>query len=91
MQQWLGDVKEKQEVFSSLEEEMQRAQAVCKHLFELHNERSLDLERHQEKAVQLKDRWRNIQTQIETRSVILLIPSFFLIRIFRFRFEEIVI
>ncbi|XP_032901169.1 microtubule-actin cross-linking factor 1 isoform X9 [Amblyraja radiata] len=67
LQQWLGDVKEKQEVFSSLEEEMQRAQAVCKHLFELHNERSLDLERHQEKAVQLKDRWRNIQTQIETR------------------------
>ncbi|XP_078279424.1 microtubule-actin cross-linking factor 1 isoform X11 [Rhinoraja longicauda] len=67
LQQWLGDVKDKQEVFSSLEEEMQRAQAVCKHLFELHNERSLDLERHQEKAVQLKDRWRNIQTQIETR------------------------
>ncbi|XP_051892499.1 microtubule-actin cross-linking factor 1 isoform X16 [Pristis pectinata] len=67
LQQWLSDVTDKQEVFSSLEEEMQRAQMVCKHLFEMHSERSLDLERYQEKAVQLKDRWRNVQTQIETR------------------------
>ncbi|XP_072103464.1 microtubule-actin cross-linking factor 1 isoform X16 [Mobula birostris] len=67
LQQWLSDVTEKHEVFSSLEEEMQRAQTVCKHLFELHGERSLDLERYQEKVVQLKDRWRNIQTQIANR------------------------
>ncbi|XP_062889796.1 microtubule-actin cross-linking factor 1 isoform X22 [Mobula hypostoma] len=67
LQQWLSDVTEKHEVFYSLEEEMQRAQTVCKHLFELHGERSLDLERYQEKVVQLKDRWRNIQTQIANR------------------------
>ncbi|XP_072890565.1 microtubule-actin cross-linking factor 1 isoform X2 [Hemitrygon akajei] len=67
LQQWLSDVTEKHEVFSSLEEEMRRAQTVCKHLFELHGERSLDLERYQEKVAQLKDRWRNIQTQIANR------------------------
>ncbi|XP_069751825.1 microtubule-actin cross-linking factor 1 isoform X3 [Narcine bancroftii] len=67
LQQWLGDVTDKQRLFSSLEVEMQRAQTVSKHLFELHNERSMDLERYQDKVVQLKDRWQNVQTQIKTR------------------------
>ncbi|XP_059510258.1 microtubule-actin cross-linking factor 1 isoform X5 [Stegostoma tigrinum] len=67
LQQWLHDVNDKQDVFSSLDEEMQQANAVGEHLFQLHNERNLDLERYQEKAVQLKDRWRNIRSQIETR------------------------
>ncbi|XP_067867361.1 LOW QUALITY PROTEIN: microtubule-actin cross-linking factor 1-like [Heterodontus francisci] len=65
LQQWLHDVNEKQDVFSSLEEEMQRANAAGEHLFHLHNER--DLERYQERAAQLKDRWQNVRTQIETR------------------------
>ncbi|XP_078423163.1 microtubule-actin cross-linking factor 1-like isoform X1 [Cetorhinus maximus] len=67
LQQWLHDVNDKQDVFSSLEEEMQQANAVGEHLFQLHNERNLDLERYQERAAQLKDRWRNIRSQIETR------------------------
>ncbi|XP_041069007.1 microtubule-actin cross-linking factor 1 isoform X4 [Carcharodon carcharias] len=67
LQQWLHDVNDKQDLFSSLEEEMQQANAVGEHLFQLHNERNLDLERYQERAAQLKDRWRNIRSQIETR------------------------
>ncbi|XP_078093960.1 microtubule-actin cross-linking factor 1 isoform X3 [Mustelus asterias] len=67
LQQWLHDVNGKQGVFSSLEEEMQQANAVGEHLFQLHNERNLDLERYQERTAQLKDRWRNIRSQIETR------------------------
>uniref|UniRef100_UPI00398EED05 microtubule-actin cross-linking factor 1 isoform X7 n=1 Tax=Pristiophorus japonicus TaxID=55135 RepID=UPI00398EED05 len=67
LQQWLDDVNDKQNVFSSLEEEMHRANAVCEHLFHLHNERNLDLEQYQERAVQLKDRWQNARSQIETR------------------------
>ncbi|XP_067862610.1 microtubule-actin cross-linking factor 1 isoform X14 [Heptranchias perlo] len=67
LQQWLDDVNDKQDVFSSLEEEMQRANAACEHLFHLHNERNLDLERYQERVVQLKDRWQNVRSQIETR------------------------
>ncbi|XP_072357310.1 microtubule-actin cross-linking factor 1 isoform X21 [Scyliorhinus torazame] len=67
LEQWLHDVNDKQGVFSSLKEEMQQASAVGEHLFQLHNERNLDLERYQERAAQLKDRWRNICSQIETR------------------------
>ncbi|XP_072404549.1 microtubule-actin cross-linking factor 1 isoform X16 [Chiloscyllium punctatum] len=67
LQQWLHDVNDKDDVFSSLDEGMQQANAVGEHLFKLHNERNLDLERYQEKAAQLKDRWRNICSQIEIR------------------------
>ncbi|XP_060703658.1 microtubule-actin cross-linking factor 1 isoform X8 [Hemiscyllium ocellatum] len=67
LQQWLHDVNDKDNVFSSLDEGMQQANAVGERLFKLHNERNLDLERYQEKAAQLKDRWRNICSQIEIR------------------------
>ncbi|XP_069731174.1 microtubule-actin cross-linking factor 1 isoform X21 [Phaenicophaeus curvirostris] len=67
LQQWLGEVKDKSSVFSTLEEEMAKAKAVGEQLFRLRQERSIDLERYQEKGSQLWDRWQRVCTQIETR------------------------
>ncbi|XP_066191227.1 microtubule-actin cross-linking factor 1-like isoform X3 [Sylvia atricapilla] len=67
LQQWLGEVKDKGSVFSTLEEEMAKAKEVGEQLFRLRQERSIDLERFQEKGTQLWDRWQRVCTQIETR------------------------
>ncbi|NWV09767.1 MACF1 factor, partial [Ptilonorhynchus violaceus] len=67
LQQWLGEVKDKGSVFSTLEEEMGKAKAVGEQLFQLRQERSIDLERYQEKGSQLWDRWQRVCAQIETR------------------------
>ncbi|XP_074971263.1 microtubule-actin cross-linking factor 1 isoform X24 [Phalacrocorax aristotelis] len=67
LQQWLGEVKDKSSVFSTLEEEMAKAKVVGEQLYRLRQERSIDLERYQEKGSQLWDRWQRVCTQIETR------------------------
>ncbi|XP_009959309.1 PREDICTED: microtubule-actin cross-linking factor 1-like [Leptosomus discolor] len=67
LQQWLGEVKDKSSVFSTLEEEMAKAKAVGEQLYRLRQERSIDLERYQEKGGQLWDRWQRVCSQIETR------------------------
>ncbi|NXJ42004.1 MACF1 factor, partial [Ciconia maguari] len=67
LQQWLEEVKDKSSVFSTLEEEMAKAKAVGEQLYQLRQERSIDLERYQEKGSQLWDRWQRVCAQIETR------------------------
>uniref|UniRef100_A0A674HI94 Microtubule actin crosslinking factor 1 n=1 Tax=Taeniopygia guttata TaxID=59729 RepID=A0A674HI94_TAEGU len=67
LQQWLGEVKDKGSVFSTLEEEMAKAKEVGEQLLRLRQERSIDLERFQEKGSQLWDRWQRACAQIETR------------------------
>ncbi|NXA41394.1 MACF1 factor, partial [Eudromia elegans] len=67
LQHWLSEVKDKNSVFSTLEEEIGKAKVVGEELFRLRQERSLDLERYQEKGSQLWDRWQRVRTQIETR------------------------
>ncbi|KAF1541179.1 Microtubule-actin cross-linking factor 1, isoforms 1/2/3/5, partial [Eudyptula albosignata] len=67
LQQWLGEAKDKSSVFSTLEEEMAKAKAVGQQLYRLRQERSIDLERYQEKGSQLWDRWQRVCAQIETR------------------------
>ncbi|KAM6314025.1 microtubule-actin cross-linking factor 1-like isoform 4-T5 [Podargus strigoides] len=67
LQQWLGEVKDKSSIFSTLEEEMAKAKAVGEQLYRLRQERSIDLERFQEKGSQLWDRWQRLCAQIETR------------------------
>uniref|UniRef100_A0A663N7N7 Microtubule actin crosslinking factor 1 n=1 Tax=Athene cunicularia TaxID=194338 RepID=A0A663N7N7_ATHCN len=57
---WLGEVKDKSSVFSTLEEEMAKAKAVGEQLYRLRQERSIDLERYQEKGSQLWDRWQRV-------------------------------
>uniref|UniRef100_A0A8B9UZI8 Uncharacterized protein n=1 Tax=Anas zonorhyncha TaxID=75864 RepID=A0A8B9UZI8_9AVES len=46
---------------------MAKAKAVGEQLYQLRQERSIDLERFQEKESQLWDRWQRVCTQIETR------------------------
>ncbi|XP_068015304.1 microtubule-actin cross-linking factor 1 isoform X14 [Melanerpes formicivorus] len=67
LQQWLGEVKDKSSIFSTLEEEMAKAKEVGEQLYQLRQERSIDLERYQEKGTQLWDRWQRLCAQIETR------------------------
>ncbi|NWY57952.1 MACF1 factor, partial [Chionis minor] len=67
LQQWLREAKDKSSVFSTLEEEMAKAKAVGEQLYRLRQERSIDLERYQEKGSQLWDRWQRVCAQIETR------------------------
>ncbi|XP_054026388.1 microtubule-actin cross-linking factor 1 isoform X17 [Dryobates pubescens] len=67
LQQWLGEVKDKSSIFSTLEEEMAKAKEVGEQLYQLRQERSIDLERYQERGTQLWDRWQRLCAQIETR------------------------
>uniref|UniRef100_A0A4W4GDU7 Microtubule actin crosslinking factor 1 n=1 Tax=Electrophorus electricus TaxID=8005 RepID=A0A4W4GDU7_ELEEL len=54
-------------VFQALSSEMQRAREVGTQLSQLHPDRSPELERYQEKAQQLTERWHGVRRQIETR------------------------
>ncbi|XP_042296316.1 microtubule-actin cross-linking factor 1 isoform X3 [Sceloporus undulatus] len=67
LQQWIGEVKEKKTVFTALEDDLARAKVVADQLYRLKQERSVDLERYQEKGAQLWDRWQRVSLQIETR------------------------
>nr|XP_032645512.1 microtubule-actin cross-linking factor 1 isoform X20 [Chelonoidis abingdonii] len=67
LQQWLRDAKNKNAVFSTLEEDMAKAKVTGEQLYRLKQERSMDLERYQEKGAQLWDRWQRVGSQIETR------------------------
>uniref|UniRef100_A0A8C3STL8 Microtubule actin crosslinking factor 1 n=1 Tax=Chelydra serpentina TaxID=8475 RepID=A0A8C3STL8_CHESE len=67
LQQWLSDAKNKNAVFSTLEEDVAKAKVMGEQLYRLKQERSVDLERYQEKGAQLWDRWQRVGSQIETR------------------------
>ncbi|XP_034505673.1 microtubule-actin cross-linking factor 1 isoform X15 [Ailuropoda melanoleuca] len=67
LRHWLSDVKDKNSVFSVLDEEIAKAKVVAEQLSRLTPERNLDLERYQEKGSQLQDRWHRVIVQLETR------------------------
>ncbi|XP_074073694.1 microtubule-actin cross-linking factor 1 isoform X3 [Macrotis lagotis] len=67
LEQWLKDVKEKNSIFLVLDEEITKAKMVAEQLCRLTPERSLDLERCQERGAQLQERWHRVGTQIESR------------------------
>ncbi|XP_027720446.1 microtubule-actin cross-linking factor 1 isoform X11 [Vombatus ursinus] len=67
LEQWLNDVKDKNSVFLVLDEEIAKAKMVAEKLCRLTPERSLDLERCQEKGAQLQERWHRVGAQIESR------------------------
>ncbi|VTJ52345.1 Hypothetical predicted protein [Marmota monax] len=67
LQHWLNDVKDKNSVFSVLDEEITKAKGVAEQLSRLTPERNLDLERYQEKGSQLQERWHRVIAQLETR------------------------
>ena len=48
---------------------MQKASTISDRMFKAHNERDFDLDWHKEKADQLSERWHNVHSQIDGRSV----------------------
>ncbi|XP_066494280.1 microtubule-actin cross-linking factor 1 isoform X1 [Tiliqua scincoides] len=67
LQQWITELNDKNAIFATLEDDLARAKVVADQLYRLKQERSLDLERYQEKGTQLWDRWQRVSLQIETR------------------------
>ncbi|XP_058233494.1 microtubule-actin cross-linking factor 1 isoform X16 [Hemibagrus wyckioides] len=67
IKKWHSEVKEQDHIFQSLSSEVQRAREAGTQLSQLHAERSPELERYQEKAQQLTERWNGIRRQMETR------------------------
>lgn len=53
-----------------MEDELKRARAISERMFKVHNERDFDLDWHKERADQLSERWQNIHSQIDSRSVL---------------------
>lgn len=53
-----------------MEDELKRARGISDRMFKVHNERDFDLDWHKERADQLSERWQNIHSQIDSRSVL---------------------
>lgn len=53
-----------------MEDELTTARAISERMFKVHNERDFDLDWHKERADQLNERWQNIHSQIDSRSVL---------------------
>ncbi|TSK31438.1 Microtubule-actin cross-linking factor 1, isoforms 1/2/3/5 [Bagarius yarrelli] len=64
---WNSEMKEQDHIFQSLSSEVQQAREAGTRLNQLHAERSPELERYQEKAQQLTERWKGVHRQMETR------------------------
>lgn len=60
-------MEEQDHIFQALSSEVQRVNEAGAQLSQLRPGRSLELERYQEKAQQLTERWNEARRQIETR------------------------
>ncbi|XP_073787914.1 microtubule-actin cross-linking factor 1 isoform X28 [Danio rerio] len=67
LKQWHSELQEQDHIFQSLSLEVQQAREVGNQLSQLHPDRSPELDRYQEKAHQLTDRWSGVRRQMETR------------------------
>lgn len=67
MQKWHSELEEQNNIFESLSLEVQQAREVGNQLNQLHPDRSPELDRYQEKAQQLTERWSGVRRQLETR------------------------
>lgn len=52
-----------------MDDELKTARAISERMLKVHNERDFDLDWHKERADQLSERWHNIHSQIDSRSV----------------------
>ncbi|CAJ1083006.1 microtubule-actin cross-linking factor 1 isoform X15 [Xyrichtys novacula] len=64
---WQAELSEQEGVFKSLQAEVGRAKEAGSKLSKLHPDRSPELERYQERANQMTERWSGIKRQMETR------------------------
>uniref|UniRef100_A0A3B3DS81 Dystonin n=1 Tax=Oryzias melastigma TaxID=30732 RepID=A0A3B3DS81_ORYME len=66
-QRWQAEVADQESIFQALQAQVGQAKEAGSKLSNLHPDRSPELERYQEKANQMTDRWSSIKRQIETR------------------------
>ncbi|XP_034560537.1 microtubule-actin cross-linking factor 1 [Notolabrus celidotus] len=64
---WQSELSEQEDIFKSLQAEVVRAKDAGSKLSRLHPDRSPELERYQERANQMTERWSGIKRQTETR------------------------
>eukprot|EP00063_Salmo_salar_P058160 XP_014032995.1 PREDICTED: microtubule-actin cross-linking factor 1-like isoform X24 [Salmo salar] len=64
---WQSELEDQEGVFSSLQSAVQKAREAGTQLNRLHPDRSPELERYQERAAQLTERWAGVKRQMETR------------------------
>lgn len=67
LQKWQAELAEQEGIFQSLQLEVGRAKEAGSQLSRLHPDRSPELDRYQEKANQMAERWNTIKRQMETR------------------------
>ncbi|XP_059365704.1 microtubule-actin cross-linking factor 1 isoform X12 [Carassius carassius] len=67
LKKWHSELEEQDHIFKSLSLEVQQAREVRNQLNKLHPDRSPELDRYQEKAQQLTERWSGVGRQMETR------------------------
>lgn len=66
-QKWHSELEEQDHIFQSLSLEVQQVREVGNQLSQMHPDRSPELDRYQEKAIQLTERWSGLRRQMETR------------------------
>ncbi|XP_044027810.1 microtubule-actin cross-linking factor 1 isoform X20 [Siniperca chuatsi] len=64
---WQAELVEQEGIFQSLQSKVGRAKEAGSQLSRLHPDRSPELERYQERANQMVERWSGIKRQMETR------------------------
>uniref|UniRef100_A0A671XBJ7 Microtubule actin crosslinking factor 1 n=1 Tax=Sparus aurata TaxID=8175 RepID=A0A671XBJ7_SPAAU len=62
-----GELAEQEDIFQSLQSQVGRAKEAGSRLSRLHPDRSPEMERYQERANQMAERWSGIKRQMETR------------------------
>ncbi|XP_066529620.1 microtubule-actin cross-linking factor 1 isoform X2 [Hoplias malabaricus] len=67
LKKWHVELNEQDHIFQSLSSEVQWAQEAGTQLSQLHPDRSPEVDRYQEKAHQLTERWNGVRRQMETR------------------------
>ncbi|XP_062870373.1 microtubule-actin cross-linking factor 1 isoform X9 [Trichomycterus rosablanca] len=67
LKKWNTEMEEQDHIFQALSSEVQRVHEAGAQLSQLRPGRSPELERYQEKAQQLSERWKEAHRQIETR------------------------
>lgn len=67
LQKWRAELAEQEDIFQTLQSQVARAKEAAAQLSRLHPERSPELERYQERANQMAERWNGIKRQMETR------------------------
>ncbi|KAM7373560.1 hypothetical protein PAMP_008402 [Pampus punctatissimus] len=64
---WQAELTEQEGIFQSLQSEVGQAKEAASRLSKLHPDRSPELDRYQERANQMAERWNAIKRQMETR------------------------